>query len=62
MLNNKVFISFKERYTFEERKRKVEDLLSVYPERIPTIIEKDRTLLEKEQSEEYKNGKNSKYT
>ena len=57
MLNNNVFIRFKEQLSLEERKRKAEELLLTYPERIPIIIEKDKTLLEKEQSEEYKNGK-----
>ena len=38
MLNNNNFIPFKELYTFEERKRKAEELLSAYPERILTII------------------------
>ena len=57
MLNKKSFIPFQEQLSFEERKRKAEELLSLYPERIPTIIEKDRTLLEIEQSEEYTNEK-----
>ena len=57
MSNNNRFIPFKEQMSFEERKRKAENLLSNYPERIPTIIEKDKSLLEKEQNEENKEGK-----
>ena len=57
MLKKNSFIPFKEQLSFEERKRKAEELLSTYPERIPMIIEKDRTLLEKERSEENTNEK-----
>lgn len=55
MFNNK-FIPFKEQVSFEERKRKVEELLSLYPNRIPTIIEKDISLLKQEQKEENKDS------